>query len=110
MKLGTYNLIEKIIFSDNTTTFFLIDTEQTRTDLDVDLFSELWFNEFRENKIKSREKIMSVNHIDDVLIFLDKKGISYKEFYLNGTLRVGGEHDMLIYKDLSYEWDWEQTK
>lgn len=107
MKLGTYDVIEKITFSDDAITYFLIDTKQTRTDLDVDLFSELWFNEFSDSKIKSREKIMNVNHIKDVLDFLDGEGISYKEFYLDGTLRAGGEHDMIIYEDLSYEWDWD---
>ncbi|MFQ7801737.1 MAG: hypothetical protein ACLRHW_19930 [Coprobacillus cateniformis] len=37
--------------------------------------------------------------------FLDKEQIRYKEYCKDGIIRVGGEHDMLVYDDLSYAWD-----
>jgi len=39
------------------------------------------------------------------LDFLDKEHIEYKKYYKDGILRIGGEHDMHVYGDLSYVWD-----
>ena len=100
--LGKYNMIQKIKFKDGSTSFYL--TDKDNKEYDCDLRSDFWFNEFDEIKF-ARVPFMCVSTLQEILDFLDKEQIRYKEYYKDGILRIGGEHDMHVYGDLSYVWD-----
>lgn len=100
-KFGRYDTIQLVNYGDGTgTTFFLVDSAHS-PEYDCDLQSELFFNEFDNI---TRTFCKSVETLNEVLSFMDEHGIRYKDFLKDGTLLIGGEHDMAVYSDLSYRW------
>lgn len=100
--MDKFTHLEKIKFKDGSSTTFLID--ETVSDRDVDLQSDLWFNEFSDDELQRGERI-PVHSLQEVLKFMDDQGYSYQEHLKGEILKVGGEHDMNVYQDLSYEWE-----
>lgn len=107
-RIGSYNAILEVEFlDDGTISHFLSNTsddELTAQDLECDLQSDLWFNEFSENEIK-KTFIKEINCLDDVINFMKEHNYQYKKYYHDNILKIGGEHDMNLYSDLSYEWE-----
>lgn len=100
--MNKFTHIEKIKFKDGTpSSTYLID--ETSMDKDVDLQSDLWFNEYHEDELERGEKI-PVHSLQEVLDFMDNQNYSYQEHFDGNVLSVGGEHDLKVYQDLSYEW------
>ena len=100
--IGRYNRIEKVYFKDGDTSYFLVD--KNNKSYDCDLLGDFWFNEFKEADILNRVCHKNVNNLSDVTEFMNEQNVNYKNLYINKTLLVGGEHDMVIYEDLHYKW------
>lgn len=103
MNVFKYTHLEKVKLRDKYDTYFLAC--RYNEDFDCDLISGFWFNEFAE-KDTVREFICEVNSLDDVIKFMEEKGIDYKNYYDEDahTLLIGGEHDRILYSDLTHEW------
>lgn len=96
-----YTHIQEINYEDGETTHFLIGSYE---EFELDLRSDLWFNEISETKLQRKNKI-EVHDLDEVFRFMDEHGYSYRE-HMDGTiLKIGGSHDMNLYPDLTFEWE-----
>lgn len=99
--MARYIKIEKVLFDDGVVSYFL--SNDTYDEFDVDLCSDLWFNEYKEERLK-RKFIKNVTSLSGVLNFMKEKNIPYEKHFINGVLKVGGEHDMNLYRDLTFSW------
>lgn len=99
--MDKYTHIQEIEYDDGEMTHFLIGGCK---DFELDLGSDLWFNEYSEAKLKRKNK-MPVHSMDEVLRLMNEHGYSYQDHLHDNILKIGGSHDMNLYSDLTYEWE-----
>lgn len=96
--IGKYNRIDKVVCEEGYETYLVTDETESH---EVDVKSDFWFNEL---KILERKTIKTIHSLNELFNFLEQYKIDYDDRLYYGELRVGGEADMIVNKDLEYQW------